>query len=510
MPDTDPLRVLVVLGHPREASLCGALADAFAEGAAGTGALVRRLSLAGRAFELNVLGRSPRDQALEPIVEEAIALIDWADHLVFVFPTWWGTMPALLKGFLDRVLLPGRAFVECEGGTGYQGLLGGKSAHLLVTMDTPPVIHRVVYRAPGLNGLGRATLGFCGVAPVRRTVFGSVKDSTPERRSAWLARARALGLGLAQDVRGPWFRHRRRLWAWLAAFRLQFHVMAWLAYTLGAVLGLREGGHLTPATFALGLVCLFCLEVATVLTNELVDLPSDRLNRYWSPFTGGSRVLVDGRMALADLRRGALLTTAAFVAGAAVLAPAQPALPLALAVLAVLALGYTLPPLRLCWRGLGELDVAVTHGLALVLIGWLLTGGDVASPLPWLVGAPIACAVFPAILLSGVPDRPADAAVGKRTLVVRLGTVRALRLARATTLGAALLASLLALAGAAGGALTLVPIAAVPHALFQLRLLEQARRARRRDGRIDGLMASSLLYIMWFVVPPLAWTLAAG
>lgn len=100
--------------------------------------------------------------------------------------------------------------------------------------------------------------------------------------------------------------------------------------------------------------------------------------------------------------------------------------------------------------------------------------------------------------------------MGKRTLVVRLGIRSSLRLAQATTLAAALLATVLAVAGAAGGAFFLVPLVALPHALFQLRQLERAHRARSRDGRIDGLMASGLLYILWFVVLPLGWVLAAG
>ncbi len=510
MPAAMRLRVLVVLGHPRAGSLCAALADAYVEGATTAGAEVRLLDLAGSSFELHVLTRSPRDQEREPAVQEAIDLVDWADHLVFVFPIWWGSMPALLKGFLDRVMLPGFAFVECEGGTGYQGLLGSKSGHLLVTMDTPPLVHRWLYKAPGLNGLARATLGFCGVAPVRRTAFGPVRGSTAERRGAWLARARAEGLRLARGARSPGFYHRQRLVAWLAALRLQFHVMAWLAYTLGAVLGVRAGGRLSSDTFALGLVCLFFLEVATVFTNELFDFPSDRLNRHWGPFTGGSRVLVDGRIAASGLRRGALVTTSAFILTAAVLGHEAPAAPALLALFAVLALGYTVPPLRLCWHNLGELDVAVTHGFAVVLLGWILTGGALADPLPWLVGAPIACAVFPAILLSGVPDRLADLAAGKRTLVVRLGVLRSLRLAQVTTLAAAGLATVLALAGAAHGALVLVPFLAVPHAAFQLRLLERRRHVGGRDGRIDAIMASGLLYIMWFVALPLAWLLARG
>lgn len=80
----------------------------------------------------------PNQQAFEDDIRKARALILWAEHLVFVYPTWWGTLPALLKGFLDRVLTPDFAFITCEGGTGYQGLLGGRSAQLITTMDTPP------------------------------------------------------------------------------------------------------------------------------------------------------------------------------------------------------------------------------------------------------------------------------------------------------------------------------------------------------------------------------------
>jgi putative NADPH-quinone reductase len=64
-----------------------------------------------------------------------------------------GNLPALLKGFLDRVMTPHFAFITCEGGTGDQGLLGGRSAQLITTMDTPPLIHRLVYRQPGPRAL---------------------------------------------------------------------------------------------------------------------------------------------------------------------------------------------------------------------------------------------------------------------------------------------------------------------------------------------------------------------
>src|SRR5690606_14559357 len=145
-----PMNVLIILGHPRPDSLCGALASAYGKGASEAGTTtVRRLDLATLDFDPDVRTVSPNQQTFEDDIFEARELILWADHLVFVYPTWWGTMPALLKGFLDRVLTPGFAFETCEGGTGYRGLLGGRTAQLITTMDTPPAIHRPAYRQPG-------------------------------------------------------------------------------------------------------------------------------------------------------------------------------------------------------------------------------------------------------------------------------------------------------------------------------------------------------------------------
>lgn len=127
------MKVLVILGHPRTDSLCGALAEAYRDGARSSGAEVRSLELANLEFDPHVHTPSPNQQPLEDDLDAARELVAWADHLVFVFPTWWGTMPALLKGFLDRVMTPEFAFRSCEGGTGYEGLLQGRSAQLITT-----------------------------------------------------------------------------------------------------------------------------------------------------------------------------------------------------------------------------------------------------------------------------------------------------------------------------------------------------------------------------------------
>jgi putative NADPH-quinone reductase/1,4-dihydroxy-2-naphthoate octaprenyltransferase len=501
------MNVLIILGHPRTDSLCGALADAYGKGARAAGTEVRRLDLATLDFDPDVHTPSPNQQAFEDDIREARELILWAEHLVFVYPTWWGTLPALLKGFLDRVLTPGFAFNTCEGGTGYQGLLGGRSAQLITTMDTPPLIHRLVYRQPGRNAMARATLGFCGIRPVRSLVCGSVKDSTLKQRQHWLEQASRQGRSLEQGRITQWEQLRHKAAAWLKAMRLQFYPMTWLAYTVGALAAFPADGVFGNPLFWLGYLCLFLLEVATVLINEVVDFQSDRNNRFFSTFTGGSRVLVEGLLSLRELRSGIVVSLLAFVATSVWLLYVVPAGTAAaasvLGVMTLLAIGYTAPPLKLCYRGLGELDVAVTHSVGVILCGYVFLGGAWNDASPWLLGLPLLLAIVPSITLSGIPDLEADAAAGKRTLAVRLGQRGALMLCLIFTVlaaGAALMAQVMDLAE---GAFAGIAYVVIPHATLLAWLLHQRIESGKPPGRIDGLMAASLTYVLWFGLFPL-------
>jgi putative NADPH-quinone reductase/1,4-dihydroxy-2-naphthoate octaprenyltransferase len=500
-----PPKVLLILAHPRGDSLCAALADAYATGALAAGAELRRLSLADLDFELNVLVPSPRDQPPEPDISGAVGSVAWAEHLVFVFPTWWGTMPACLKGFLDRVLMPGFAFADREDGEGWDKLLVGKTAHLLTTMDTPPWVYRWIYRAPGLNALSRATLGFCGIEPVRSSIFGPVKTSSADLRAQWIERARHEGLALRKGSLNGVQHVRRNLAAWAASFRLQFHPMAWAAYAIGAVGAWHATGNFSPLAFWLGLACLFFLELATVFTNDEFDFESDIRNRHYGPFTGGSRVLVDGRISFASMQVAVLIALGFFLLtglALAIVIPPLPSLPI-LASLGVLALGYTVPPLKLCWRGLGEVDVGVTHSLGVILCGYAFQGGTWTNAWPWLVAVPIFFAILPAITLSGIPDYSADHAVGKGTIAVRLGPRVAIRFAQATTAVAAVMAVALLPELIGADVLAAIVLLIVPYAIAQVMVLERYLRRRCEPRRIDGLMAMALTYIVWFVAIPL-------
>lgn len=192
--------ILVVLGHPRSDSLCGALADAYAGGARDAGADVTVLRLGDTDFDL--ASREPslqkwlgadQDPAREPEVEQMIAAVHAADHLVLVFPQWWGTYPALLKGWVDRVFLSQSAFAYREGSALWDKRLTGRTARLIMTMDSPAWWDSLQYRRAALRSLSHAVLRYCGVRTVGTTRLARVRFSSAETRARWLARAAQQG-----------------------------------------------------------------------------------------------------------------------------------------------------------------------------------------------------------------------------------------------------------------------------------------------------------------------------
>lgn len=187
-------RVLVVLGHPRRESLCGALAQSYADAAEAAGATVRRLALGELSFDPVLRHGYQGEQALEHDLALATEHLRWAQHVVWVHPNWWGGPPALLKGFIDRVFLPGVAFrYRRDGSSAWDRLLAGRSSRLIVTMDSPPWYFRWVQRMPGHQQMRRSILGFSGFDPVDITSLGPVRGSSPERRQAWLQQVADLG-----------------------------------------------------------------------------------------------------------------------------------------------------------------------------------------------------------------------------------------------------------------------------------------------------------------------------
>jgi putative NADPH-quinone reductase len=133
---------------------------------------------------------------LEPDLKNAQEAIKWADHLVFVYPIWWGTIPALLKGFIERAFQEGFAAKFHENSIWWDKLLTGKSARLVVTLNTPSWAYRWLFGRPGHNTMKKTILEFCGVKPVRITEIGPIKGSTEEKRKGWIEQVKSLGANL--------------------------------------------------------------------------------------------------------------------------------------------------------------------------------------------------------------------------------------------------------------------------------------------------------------------------
>lgn len=185
-------RILLILGHPSSTSFCSTLSNTYLHAAKAAGHEVRALHLGELAFDPVLHNAYAQPQVLEPDLLSAQSDILWATHLTFVFPIWWGGIPALMKGFIDRIFLPGFAFKYRKGKAFPDKLLQGRTAHLLVTLDTPPWYYRWIYRMPGIHQMRSMTLAFCGITPIKTLMFGPVLGSTPAQRAKWLKQAGAL------------------------------------------------------------------------------------------------------------------------------------------------------------------------------------------------------------------------------------------------------------------------------------------------------------------------------
>lgn len=181
------LRALVLDGHPDDGRLVTHLLDHYAASLS-EGAIVERLAVRDLAFDPSLRRGYGADQAWEPDLDRVAAAISACDHLVVGFPLWWGSEPALLKGLLDRVLLPGFAFRYHRDNPFWDRLLAGRSADLVITMDTPPWYLRVIYGDPVSRRWRRQVLGFCGFSPVRVLRLGTTRrGGTAKRLPAWRA-----------------------------------------------------------------------------------------------------------------------------------------------------------------------------------------------------------------------------------------------------------------------------------------------------------------------------------
>jgi putative NADPH-quinone reductase len=187
-------KILIINGHPNKDSFNFGIAKAYQDGALQSGAEVKEIVIADLNFNPNLQFGYQKRMELEPDLVKAWEKIQWADHLVWIHPVWWAGLPAITKGFIDRLFLPGFAFKYRGNSVWWDKLLKGKTAHIITTLDQPGLYYRFFFGRPSVNQLRKSVLEFCGVKPVKVTYIGIIKTSDIKQRKIWLEQIRLLAM----------------------------------------------------------------------------------------------------------------------------------------------------------------------------------------------------------------------------------------------------------------------------------------------------------------------------
>lgn len=299
-----------------------------------------------------------------------------------------------------------------------------------------------------------------------------------------------------------------KLLVWLKIARLQFYPMTWIAYTVGAAAWSTTSGRWNLTSYILGYLILFLIELCTILANEYFDYPSDRRNENFSMFTGGTRVLVEGKLSFSQVRNAivailGIIPMVSYLLVKSIAYDSQSAIVLLILIGLFFGLGYTVPPLKFSHRGAGELVVGLTHSIYVILCGFVFQGGPWKHSLPWFLSVPLFFAVLAGNTLAGIPDRQADNAVMKKSIAVMFGSRVAARLAIWAVCMAFLSAIFLWYFQIIHLSLFYWFLLALPNGLVLVFFLFKLLWSGTFDRRIDGIIALALCYIIWFGLLPL-------
>jgi putative NADPH-quinone reductase len=190
------MRISIILAHPNPGSFNHAIATTAADSLRQNGHEVVFHDLCQEQFPpLLTAAELQKDARLEPVVARHCREIADADGIIIVHPNWWGMPPAILKGWIDRVLRMDVAyrFVANDKGEGLPvGLLKAKAAVVFNTANTPDDRERTVFGDPLETLWKKCVFDLCGVKNVQRRTFSVVVTSTPEQRMQWLAEVRKI------------------------------------------------------------------------------------------------------------------------------------------------------------------------------------------------------------------------------------------------------------------------------------------------------------------------------
>jgi NAD(P)H dehydrogenase (quinone) len=185
------MKILVIIGHQRLGSFCHAIAAAAVEELKAAGHTIIYHDLYAERFDPILYDEEITKQVeLDPVVKQHCDELLAADGYVVVHPNWWAMPPAILKGWLDRVLRQGVAYEFTAQGV--NGLLKGRKAVVFTTSNTPREDELKLFGDPLENLWKTCVFNFCGVTDFYRRNFESIIMSTPEQRANWLNEVRQI------------------------------------------------------------------------------------------------------------------------------------------------------------------------------------------------------------------------------------------------------------------------------------------------------------------------------
>ena len=191
------MKTLIVYYHPREGSFCSAIRDAVTTGLHNGGHEHKIIDLSKEGFDPVMrekdlkafvqAGREGEDglDGVDPFVLRYMKKLRWAQHIVMIFPIWWMTMPAMVKGFIDKVIFPGVVY-KMESGNLVSMLSGLKQVTIITTMNTPADVYKNMFNNSIEGSLIKGTFNKIGIHDIRWISLNMVKQVGDEKRWVWL------------------------------------------------------------------------------------------------------------------------------------------------------------------------------------------------------------------------------------------------------------------------------------------------------------------------------------
>lgn len=186
-------RIFILLGHPDGGPepLSRQFADTYEAAALAAGHDVRRINLSDLSFD-PILHKGYRAiQELEPDLKTVQENLSWCEHFALFYPNWWGGMPGELKGMWDRMFLPRFAFRMWKSRLGWDGLLTGRTARVVITCGNPVILDHLAF-GDFTESIKHSILAFAGIR-TKVSAFGPSETSSEKRKESWKRTVAALG-----------------------------------------------------------------------------------------------------------------------------------------------------------------------------------------------------------------------------------------------------------------------------------------------------------------------------